>query len=53
MYSYGPTHMAKQKQDDQLEHKYIFTNPSPRVGYNTRSIFKLSLTGLNSEFPFS
>ena len=22
MYSYGPTHMAKQKQDDQLEHTY-------------------------------
>ena len=23
MYSYGPPHMAKQKQDDQLEHTYI------------------------------
>ena len=23
MYSYGPPHMAKQKQDDQLEHIYI------------------------------
>ena len=23
MYSYGPRHMAKQKQDDQLEHTYI------------------------------
>ena len=22
MYSYGPPHMAKQKQDDQLEHTY-------------------------------
>ena len=22
MYSYGPTHMAKQKQDDQLKHTY-------------------------------
>ena len=22
MYSYGPPHMAKQKQDDQLKHKY-------------------------------
>ena len=22
MYSYGPHHMAKQKQDDQLEHTY-------------------------------
>ena len=25
----------------------IFTNPSARAGYDTRSIFKRSLTGLN------
>ena len=31
----------------------IFTNPSAWAGYNTRSIFKRSLTGLNSEFSFS
>ena len=31
----------------------IFTNPSSWVGYDTRSIFKRSLTGLNSEFSFS
>ena len=31
----------------------IFTNPSARTGYDTRSIFKRSLTGLNSEFFFS
>ena len=31
----------------------LFTNPSARAGYNTRSIFKRSLTGLNSEFSFS
>ena len=31
----------------------IFTNPSAREGYDTRSIFKRSLTGLNSEFSFS
>ena len=31
----------------------IFTNPFARAGYNTRSIFKQSLTGLNPEFPFS
>ena len=31
----------------------IFTNPSSRVGYDTRSVFKRSLTGLNSEFSFS
>ena len=27
--------------------------PSARAGYDTRSIFKLSLTGFNSEFSFS
>ena len=31
----------------------IFTNPSVRAGYDTSSIFKRSLTGLNSEFSFS
>ena len=31
----------------------IFTNPSDRAGYGTRSIFKRSLTGLNSEISFS
>ena len=31
----------------------IFTNPSTRAGYDTRSIFKQSLTGLNSDFSFS
>ena len=31
----------------------IFTNPSARAGCDTRSIFKQSLTGLNSEFSFS
>ena len=31
----------------------IFTNPSARAGYDTRSLFKLSLTGLNSEYSFS
>ena len=28
----------------------LFTNPSARAGYDTRSIFKRSLTGLNSVF---
>ena len=32
---------------------YIFTNPSTRAGYDTWSIFKQSLTGLNLEFSFS
>ena len=31
----------------------LFTNPSARGGYDTRSIFKQSSTGLNSEFSFS
>ena len=30
-----------------------FTNPSARAEYDTRSIFKQSLTGLNSEFSFT
>ena len=32
---------------------FIFTNPSARAGYDTRSVFKRSLTGLNSDFSFS
>ena len=32
---------------------YLFTNPSARGGYDTRSVFKRSLTGFNSEFFFS
>ena len=31
----------------------LFTNPSARAGYDTRSNFKPSLTGFNSEFSFS
>ena len=31
----------------------IFTNLSARAGWDTRSIFKRSLKGLNSEFAFS
>ena len=30
-----------------------YHNPSTRAGYDTRSIFKQSLAGLNSEFSFS
>ena len=29
----------------------LFINPSAQAGYDTRSIFKQSLTGLNSEEP--
>ena len=36
-----------------VEKEVLFTNPSARAGYDTRSIFKRSLTGLNSEFSFS
>ena len=31
---------------------YVFTNSSGRAGCVTRSIFKQSLTGLNSDFSF-
>ena len=31
----------------------LFTNPSARAGYDTKSIFKRSLTDLISEFSFS
>ena len=31
----------------------LFTNSSIRAGYDTKSIFKRSLTGLNSQFSFS
>ena len=36
-----------------LQWLIIFTNPSARAGYDTRSFFKRSLTGFNSEFSFS
>ena len=34
-------------------HIYIFNNTSALVGWNTMSLFKQSLTGLNSVFSFS
>ena len=36
-----------------LKKLVLFTNPSTLAGYDTRSIFKQSLTGLKSEFSFS
>ena len=39
--------------DTKLYLMVLFNNPSARAGYNTRSIFKWSLTGFNSEFSFS
>ena len=41
-------------EDEKGIHAFIiFTNPSARAGYDTRSIFKRSLTCLNSEYSFS
>ena len=44
--------------EDSKKEKYLrrctyLPNPSTRAGYNTRSIFKRILTGLNLEFSFS
>ena len=36
-----------------MKGRYYLPNPSARAEYDTRSIFKRSLTGLNSEFSFS
>ena len=30
----------------------LLSNPPQRAGYDTRSVFKLSTAGLNSEFSF-
>ena len=48
-------HMIKIVQSVEIT-GYIWSylpNPSARAGYDTRSVFKQSLTGLNSEFSFS
>ena len=34
-------------------HMYVYTNSSAWVGYDTRSVSKRDLGGLNSEFSFS
>ena len=44
---------SDQKGQRKAEKLILFTNSSARAGYDTRSIFKQSLTGLNSEFSFS
>ena len=36
-----------------LSYLLYLPNPSARAGYDTRSIFKRSLTGFNSQFSFS
>ena len=38
---------------DSMTWWYYLPTPSARAGYDTRSIFKRSLTGLNSEFSLS
>ena len=43
--------LTKERAD--IENEILFSNPSARAGYDTRSIFKRSLTDLNSEFSFS
>ena len=56
MYVYFPYYLSlwiDLKRIIQVEFSILFTNPSARVGYDTRSIFKRSLTGLNSEFSLS
>ena len=47
---YGPIFLRHLREKETI---IIFTNPSARAGYDTRSIFKRSLTGLNAEFSFS
>ena len=46
----GPS--AEPEENGDINH-IIFTSPSARAGYDTRSIFQQSLTGFNSEFSFS
>ena len=47
------TLISKEMSSNPSHTNTLFTNPSARAGYDTRSIFKQSLTGLNSEFSFS
>ena len=45
--------LIKGKLSNPVKGVSIFINPSVRVWYDTKSIFKRSLTGLNAEFSFS
>ena len=47
------THLPSAGIEFYIFYVYIYTNPSARAGYDTRSIFNRSLTGFNSEFSFS
>ena len=57
IYIYKNIYIYIQSKFGNLIYIYIYIsylpNPSARAGYDTRSIFKRSLTGLNSEFSFS
>ena len=48
-----PCHWLFEQDGQFLSLPIIFINPSARAGYDTRSIFKQSLTGWNSEFSYS
>ena len=50
---FGPGRRSKYNTKCCKYNNILFTNPSARAGYDTRSIFKRSSTGLNSEFSFS
>ena len=50
---YNLKHFKTRERDSTNSCLILFTNPSARAGYDTRSIFKRILTGLNSEFSFS
>ena len=52
-YELRPSPRVAMDRSQKLINLIIFTNPSARARYDTRSIFKWSLTGLNSEFSFS
>ena len=51
--AYQPSWVIKYQSHPCRRIVIIFTNPYARAGYDTRSIFKRSLTGLNSKFSFS
>ena len=51
-YHYFPATRIAFNLKSQIRKYPYLTNPSARAGYDTRSIFKRSLTGLNAEFSF-
>ena len=51
--NYNKRHMQKDGRYLRKNVVYIYPTPPPQEEYNTRSIFKWSTVGLNSEFSFS